>query len=132
MQDDKSLRLDHIAVCANSEEHADRFFGQLLGLQRTRDFSVPAGMMLALFGIEREIRVLRYAGGGTDVEVFITDDDSRAADRYTHSCLAVPDREAFCRGAQAMGLAVARATKASGDGTVVFASDFHGNRYEIK
>ena len=132
MQEDTSVRLDHIAVSANTEEQADRFFGRLLGLQQVRSFSVPAGMMLALFGIERESRVLRYAGSGPDVEVFITGDDSRAADPYTHSCLLVPDREALCRRAEAMGLSVVRATKASGDGTVVFVSDYYGNRYEIK
>lgn len=126
------MKLEHIAVAANSEEQADRFFVELLGLNRTRASSVPADMMRDLFGIERETPMLRYAREGLDVEVFVTADDSEARDPFTHCCLLVDDREAFCRRARSMGLKVIEVAKKSGDGSVVFVSDSHGNRYEIK
>jgi catechol 2,3-dioxygenase-like lactoylglutathione lyase family enzyme len=126
------MKLDHVAVAANSEEQANRFFVELLGLTRTRTASVPAEMMRDLFGIERETPMLRYGSEGIDVEVFVTGDESRALDTYTHCCLVVDDREAFCQRARSMGLGVIRVLKKSGGGEVVFVSDFFGNRYEIK
>jgi catechol 2,3-dioxygenase-like lactoylglutathione lyase family enzyme len=128
------IKLDHVAVAANSEEQADRFFVELLGLKRTRTASVPADMMNALFNtdLERETPMLRYAGDGLDFEVFITGDDSKALDPFTHCCLVVSDRDRFCQRARSMGLDVIRVPKPSGDAFVVFVTDFHGNRYEIK
>jgi catechol 2,3-dioxygenase-like lactoylglutathione lyase family enzyme len=126
------MKLEHIAVAAHSEEQADAFFVALLGLNRTRTSSVPADMMRDLFGVERETPMLRYAGEGLDVEVFVTGDDRKALDTFTHCCLVVDDRERFCRQAQSRGLSVIRVPKKSGDGSVVFVNDFYGNRYEIK
>jgi catechol 2,3-dioxygenase-like lactoylglutathione lyase family enzyme len=124
--------LEHVAVASNTEEQADAFFGKLLGMEKTRTFTIPAEIMDELFGAEGEVRVVRYAGDALDAEVFITGDDSRVADRFTHLCLTVDDREALAARAESMGFSVKRARKKGGDGYVLFVEDFFGNRYEIK
>ena len=134
------MRLDHIAVTAHSEKRSDRFFIALLGLEKTRNFTVSAEMMKALFGIERDTRVVRYSGGpGLEVEVFIageldpaTGERNAARDRLTHACLIVSDRRAFAENAKAMGFQMAEVPKADGSSLVMFVSDDFGNRYEIK
>lgn len=125
-------KLEHIAVSAKTEEQADRFFIELLGLNKTRAFSVAAELTREFFRVEREIRVIRYSNGVLDVEVFVTEDDSCSKDLYTHSCLVVEDRDAFENRARSMGLDTTHVPKKGSDSYYLFIKDFFGNIYEIK
>ncbi len=126
------MELEHIGVAANSETDSDRFFVELLGLQKTRSFSVSADLTQALFGLARETSVLRYGSDAVSIEVFITEDDSRATDVFSHPCLMVADRAALAERAKAMGLDVRQVPKPGGDSYLLFIKDFFGNMYEIK
>ncbi len=125
-------KLEHIAVSANSEEQSDRFFIELLGLTKTRAFSVAAELIRAFFGVEREIRIIRYSNDHLDVEVFVTEDDARSNDLFTHSCLVVEDQDDFENRARSMGLEVVHVLKKGSDTYYLFVKDFFGNIYEIK
>jgi catechol 2,3-dioxygenase-like lactoylglutathione lyase family enzyme len=125
-------KLEHIAVSTNNEEQGDRFFIELLGLKKIRAFSVAAELTREFFGVEREIRVIRYSNDHLDVEVFVTEDDTRSKDLYTHSCLVVEDRDAFENRARSMGLEVRHVPKKGSDTYYLFVKDLFGNLYEIK
>jgi hypothetical protein len=126
------MKLEHIAVSANTEEQGDKFFVDLLGLKKVRSFSVTADLTREFFKVDREIRVIRYGNDSLQVEVFITEDKSRAQDLYTHNCLVVDDRDAFESRARSMGLDVVHLPKKGSDTYYLFIKDFFGNIYEIK
>jgi len=125
-------KLEHIAVSANSEQQGDRFFIELLGLKKTRAFSISAEMTREFFGTEREIRIIRYSNDHLDVEVFVTEDDTRSKDLYTHACLVVEERDMFENRARSMGLDVIHVPKTGSNTYYLFVKDFFGNIYEIK
>lgn len=125
-------KLEHVAVSANSEQQSDRFFIDLFGLKKTRAFSITAELTRAFFGIERETRIIRYGNDHLDIEVIVTEDDTRSKDLYTHACLVVDDRDAFENRARSMGLDVAHVPKKGSDTYYLFVKDFFGNIYEIK
>ncbi|MBN1655491.1 MAG: VOC family protein [Deltaproteobacteria bacterium] len=125
-------KLEHIAVSANTERDSDRFFVELLGLDKTRAFSITAESAQKFFGVERELRIVRYTNGRLDVEVIVTQDDSRAKDLFTHACLVVEDRDTLERRARSLGLRVIHVPKTGSDTYYLFIKDFFGNLYEIK
>jgi len=125
-------KLEHVAVSANSEQQSDRFFIELLGLKKTRAFSLAAELNREFFGVEQEIRIARYSNDHLDVEVLVTEDDTRSKDLYTHACLMVEDRDAFEKRARSMGLDVVHVPKKDSDTYYLFVKDFFGNIYEIK
>jgi catechol 2,3-dioxygenase-like lactoylglutathione lyase family enzyme len=126
------MKLEHIAVSANTEEQSDKFFVDLLGLTKVRSLSIAADLTRGFFGVDRDIHVVRYGTDSLQAEVFITEDNSRAQDLYTHNCLIVDDRDAFESRARSMGLDVVHLPKKGSDTYYLFVKDFYGNIYEIK
>lgn len=126
------MRLEHIALAFNSEELSDKFFIHLLGLTKTRSFSVSPDLTKSFFGIQRETSVIRYSSEWLDVEVFIADNQAGAQDRFTHVCLEVDNQTELANRARSMGLDVIQVPKKSGESYYIFIKDFFGNSYEIK
>jgi len=124
------MRIHHIGLRCRREADADRFYGDLLGLEKTDGGSVPPPLMRQLFGIDRAIDKRNYAGAGLVFEIFLVDGAGEASDRVAHVCLDVADPDALAERARAMGFAVVRAPK--GEGFVTFVEDADGHRFEIK
>ncbi len=127
------MKLEHIAVAANTREDADRFFGTLLGLEHAYDFVIPEELTTQIFGIQRPQPVIRYQdqAGTAGFEVFLTEAPERARDRFTHMCLVVEDRDDFAARARTMGFSVNKVPRAAG-GYYLFVKDGFGNLYEVK
>ena len=96
-------KIEHIALASNSEEESDRFFIELLGLEQIRNFSVSEELMEKFFEIKKEQQIIRYSNENLDIEVFITKDDSKSSDNFTHVCLVIQDRDKFVEKAKEMG-----------------------------
>ena len=124
------MRLIHAGLVSRSEERADRFFGDVLGLEKTRKSEIPAKLAKPLFGVETGCEIVYYEGEDLVLEIFLTGRPEVAPQRISHLCLEVTSRsELLARCAEA-GVAVREARK--GDRAVIFIEDGDGNLYEIK
>jgi hypothetical protein len=126
------IKFEHIAIGYNSEEEADKFFIHLLGLNKIRSKSVSPDLMEKFFGIYREQKFVVYGKGDANLEVFITNDNSKAKDIFTHSCLLIEDRDEFVEKANSMGFNVVKVPRKDSEGYYLFIKDAFQNLYEIK
>ena len=126
------MKIEHIAVSSNSEEKADEFFIELLGMKKERDFVVPEDLMKQFFNVKKEQRIIRYENEDMSVEAFITDDNNQAHDKFTHTCLIVEDRIRLIEKAKKLNLEVIQVPRKNTDGFYLFLKDFYGNLFEIK
>jgi len=126
------LKIEHLAVSSNSEEDSDNFFIKLLGLKKLRSFVVSSDLMEQFFKVKNENKVIRYGNEGVSVEVFITDDKSKALDKFTHMCLVIEDRAKLIDTARQMNYEVIKVPRKNSDVFYLFLKDKFGNLYEIK
>jgi hypothetical protein len=126
------IKVDHIAVGYNSEEEADIFFIELLGLNKIRMKYVPPDLMEKFFGLKQEQKFIMYGNNDSNFEVFITNDRSKAKDIFTHSCLLIENRDDFVDKASSMGFDVVKVPRNDSTGYYLFVKDAFQNLYEIK
>ena len=122
--------LQHVAVTCSSEKTADRFYKNLLGLEKTGPKILPASLSMAIFNVNSELLVINYLGESVHIEVFIT---GLAADRkrqIEHVCLKVDDLQSFAKKCDELDLEISRIPK--GDRILTFLRDYDGNLFEIK
>jgi catechol 2,3-dioxygenase-like lactoylglutathione lyase family enzyme len=119
----------HIALAAQSQDHAQRFYVDLLGLTEEKRYTVPAALMETLFGISLETEAIVYGSENVRFELFFLPGKTppRPPD---HTCLKVENVEIFVARCRDAGLEVTVAPK--DDRTVTFVRDFDGNHFEIK
>jgi hypothetical protein len=126
------LKIEHIAVCSNNEEDSDNFFIKLLDLKKERTFVVSDDLVEQFFGVRKEQKIVRYGSDELSVEVFITDDDSKVIDKFTHICLIIEDREKLIEKAKLNNFKIIKVPRKNNDGFYLFLKDNFGNLYEIK
>jgi len=124
--------IDHIAIAANSESDSDLFFIQLLGLKKIREKTVSAELMEKFFGVKRKNKFVSYSGEKMNFEVFITEDNTKAKDIFTHSCLFIENRDKFIVKATSLGFPVIKVQREDNNGYFLFIKDAFQNLYEIK
>jgi catechol 2,3-dioxygenase-like lactoylglutathione lyase family enzyme len=125
------MRIGHIALVASSEEMANRFYKEALGLKELRSTVIPASLSKSLFGIDREFKVIDFGDEQIKFEVFIGNHEAVLPLRkLDHICLEVEDREAFLKKCKEMDFEVLRVPK--GDSLVIFLKDGESNLFEIK
>jgi catechol 2,3-dioxygenase-like lactoylglutathione lyase family enzyme len=77
----EAMRIHHIGLCCRREEDADRFYRELLGLEKADGATVAASLTRPLFGIERAramgFPVLRVPKGEGFVTFIDDADDNR-------------------------------------------------------
>ena len=124
------MRLVHAGLVSSSEDEADRFFGDVLGFEKTRRSELSAELAGRLFGVDGGCEIVYYGGGDVELEVFLTRPPGAAASRIGHLCLEVASRTDLLARCAEMGVAVREARK--GDSLIVFIEDGDGNLFEIK
>lgn len=126
------MQIEHIAVASNSIEDSDKFFSELLGLKKIKDFLLPLDLTKKFFEIDKEQRIVRYGNDNISFEIFITDDDSKAKDIFTHPCIIIDNREKLIEKATSLGFPIIKALRKDRDDYILFIKDLFGNLYEIK
>jgi hypothetical protein len=126
------MKIEHVAVASNFEEDSDKFFINLLGLKKSRSFVVSKDKMEQFFGVSKEQDVIRYESSHMSVEVFLTKDDTKARDIFTHSCLLVSNRDELVDKAKKMNFPVIKVPRTDSDSYYLFLKDNYNNLYEIK
>jgi catechol 2,3-dioxygenase-like lactoylglutathione lyase family enzyme len=124
------MDLLHVGLTASSEDRADRFYVDLLGLKKAEPKVLAAEICLAIFGIDRELTVINYVGESAHFEVFVCGAAPAPARRIEHACIAVENLPEFLRKCEKFNLEMIRVPK--GESLITFIKDADGNLFEIK
>lgn len=120
----------HLALARTSEAASDRFYVELLGLEKRREKQVDAELCQTLFGVARAHRLIDYAGDGVQFEIFLVPPGENLSAGLAHVCLELGDAAGFVTRCKAAGLEVREVAR--GERKVTFVVDEDGNLYEIK
>ena len=123
--------MHHVALVCSSEKNADRFYMELLGLEKSVPKILSAELVRAIFNIESEMTVINYAGEKVRFEIFIADQGNAPdAIPLPHVCLEVKEIDKLVEKCRAMGFEVILAPK--GERILTFILDHDRNLFEIK
>ncbi|TFF90286.1 MAG: VOC family protein [Promethearchaeota archaeon] len=125
-------KLNHIALISHSEAESDKFYVDLLGLEKKYTFNVNSKLMNSIFGINKEMKVVRYGNDNYDLEIFITEDLKVDENSISHIGITVEDKEEFLKKSQSLGFRVNKILKKDEDTYYLFVRDASGNYFEIK
>ncbi len=125
------MDLNHVGIVNLNDEHAELFYGGVLGLRKTRDFHLPIELSEQLFDQSREIKILVFEHEGIKLEVFICPEcKQRPQPDFTHVGLYIDNLDDLLKKAAHAG--VEHITGRTTGKTVHFLKDFSGNLIEIK
>ncbi|MCG2775844.1 MAG: VOC family protein [Desulfobacterales bacterium] len=124
------MLLKHVALECSSEEVADRFYKNLLGLRKMPSKIIPSALSKKIFNLDIEYKVTIYMDDITQFEIFVSNQKRPKDKRVEHVCLEVDDLEAFLNKCNDMGVKILQIPKEGG--FLTFISDYDGNLFEIK
>ncbi len=124
------MKVHHIALVCQSEENADRFYQDILGLERIRSFTVSAELSKGCFGFDQSYQAMTYVRDEMNFEVFVIDKPTVIHPRLHHVGLEVEDLRGFLDKCREMQVEIAEVSK--GEGVITMIKDFDGNVFEIK
>jgi extradiol dioxygenase family protein len=119
-----------VGIVNESEEKAERFYGEFLGLQKTRQYMVPPELSEQLFSISSEIKALVFERDEIKIEVFICPECRQPSPELRHIGLLLNDLQAILNRARVFG--VEHIVGKTREKTVHFIRDFSGNLIEVK
>jgi len=124
------MRMHHAAVVCGSETNADRFYQEILGLQKIKSSMLNETLTEQIFGRAHECKIILYGNEYFAIEVFVTVRAQEKGPSFEHLCLEVEKREEFLAQCQSNGVEVKRISK--GDSLLAFIEDYDGNLFEVK
>ena len=124
------MLLRHVALTCSSEKKSDRFYKDLLGLQKSEPKILPVALSRAIFNIVAELVMINYRNEQVHFEIFITDHSVNHSRQVEHTCLEVDDLPDFIKKCNERGIDISQIPK--GDRILTFIRDFDGNLFEIK
>ena len=125
-----TMRFRHIALTCSSEETADRFYRDLLGLKKTETKTLPAELSRAIFNLDAQIKIINYLEENVHFEIFITGRIDKSSIQIAHTCLEIDNQTGFIEKSEKMGVDISQIPKE--DAMLTFIRDFDGNLFEIK
>jgi len=124
------MKLNHVALVARSQGHADRFYEGILRLTKIKTSMLPSNLAMKIFGLKMECPLILYGNEAFAIEVFVTERIPPESSPVAHICLQVEDRAAFITACRSAGLTVNLIPR--GEWDLCFIQDFDGNLFEIK
>lgn len=122
--------LRHVALTCSTEKKSDRFYKNLLGLEKSEPKTLPMTLSRAIFNVDTELMMINYQGEKIHFEIFISGHLMNDARQIEHVCLEVDDLENFLKKCRDLDVKISQIPK--GDRILTFISDFDGNLFEIK
>ena len=120
----------HTGLAASSEEKADRFFVDIIGLTKSEPKIVDKRLARAIFGIYHDLLMIHYKDITVDYEIFVYERFKAPEKQIVHSCLKVTGIKKIVERCRNAGLNVVEVSK--GSGMITFISDYDGNLFELK
>lgn len=124
------MLMRHMALTCSSEENSDRFYKNLLGLERSEPKILPTALSRAIFNVNSELTMIHYLGKAVHFEIFITGTSLNASRQIEHVCIEVDDLQNFLAKCRDLDVVISQIPKE--DRTLTFIRDFDGNLFEIK
>jgi catechol 2,3-dioxygenase-like lactoylglutathione lyase family enzyme len=124
------MEILHVGLVASSEENADRFFKDVLGLEKSEPKILDEKLTRAIFGFNQELLMIRYQTESGFYEIFVQPGYQAPQNQVAHSCLKVDNLTGFVEKCRHAGVKVNEVPK--GSSVVTFISDFDGNLFEMK
>ena len=124
------MLLKHVGLTCSSQEKADKFFQDLLGLNKKEPKMLPADLTKAIFNLDTQLPIINYVSDNIHFEIFITSRADAKSNPIAHHCLEVDDLSVIIQKCRSLGVNVTQVPK--GDKTLTFITDFDGNLFEIK
>ena len=122
--------LRHVALTCSSEENSDRFYKNLLGLEKSEPKTLPMTLSKAIFNVDTELMMINYQGEKVHFEIFITGHLMNAARQIEHVCIEVVNLENFLTKCRDLDIEISQIPK--GNRTLTFIKDYDANLFEIK
>ena len=120
--------LNHIAVQYQNKRDAENFFTDILGMNKTRSFTVFDDLSKDIFGIIKNVDVEVFDNGKLRFEIFYTDDNYKFS--FSHICIEVESKKKFIKSCKKYNIKPYIVKK--GEKELLFLKDFSNNLYEIK
>ena len=124
------MLLNHIGLVNASEEQAEKFYGDFLELEKSREYVVPAELSSQLFDIPHDINAVVYEKNDIRLEIFFYSDSVPGSPEIRHVALFVDDITAFLK--RAARFQVEHIIGKTSEKTVHFIKDYSGNMIEVK
>jgi catechol 2,3-dioxygenase-like lactoylglutathione lyase family enzyme len=124
------MNLRHVALACSSEEKADKFYADLLGLKKEEPKRLPPALSKAIFDIASEQIIINYVGDTVHFEIFINHRRTERAGKVEHVCLDVFDLDDFLAKCRRLEIKIIQVPKA--DKLLTFIMDYDDNLFEIK
>ncbi len=124
--------LQHVGLVCYSEEKADLFFKDILGLEKGEKKFLDEDLAEKIFFIKTSFEIINYTDASSRFEVLIPEDGSVANPEkpVAHLCIKVDNMDEFLVKCKDMGVSVNRVPK--GDRFLVFVTDFSNNIFEVQ
>ena len=123
------MLLKHAGLTCSNEENADKFYRDLLGLNKSEPKTLPPDLSKAIFNLDAELQMINYMNEHSHFEIFIIPQSRPSRWQIDHLCLEVADLDGFIAKCRSMQVEVTLIPK--GDKTLTFIKDFDGNLFEI-
>ncbi len=124
------MKMNHVGIVCQSEENCDRFYRDLLQLEKVKSRLLMADLAQEIFQRNNDYPMLVYSNGELSIEIFLSDEKEFNQPRMSHTCLEVQGRDQFLEKCAAMQLPIRKVAR--GDSVIVFIEDFDQNLFEIK
>ncbi|MCP4268178.1 MAG: VOC family protein [Candidatus Brocadiaceae bacterium] len=123
------MELNHVGIINKCEEQALKFYGEFLGLKKTKEMLLVQELSEQLFSVSKEIKVVVFENEELKIEIFISDFQPENPN-FTHFGIMVDSLpEITERAGQFNADLIIGKHK---DKTVYFLKDFSGNIIEVK
>lgn len=120
--------LNHIALQYSDRKKAEIFFIDILGIPKTRSFTLSDQLSEKVFGIGKTIDIDVFDNGNVRFEIFIIDHENKPS--FLHTCIEIDNKEEFINSCKKNGLEPYIIPR--GEKELLFVRDFSDNLYEIK
>jgi catechol 2,3-dioxygenase-like lactoylglutathione lyase family enzyme len=124
------MLLKHAGLTCSTEDNADKFYKDLLGLNKSEPKTLPADLSRAIFNLDAELQMINYMDDQIHFEIFVTTQPGISRRSIDHLCLGVDDLYDFLEKCRTLKVTINQIPK--GDKTLTFIKDFDGNLFEIQ
>ncbi|MFC1571255.1 VOC family protein [Candidatus Margulisiibacteriota bacterium] len=127
-------QLHHIGLTCSDIKISEKFYIENFGLEKTKEVSVPARLMMEIFGIDSLAKMVYLKAGNSMIELFDfpeAKDLKPAMGNISHMALSVENRKEVFERMKSNGLKTILVDKGEGQ-FVYFVKDPDGVLIELK
>jgi len=122
------MKLEHIALSVSDYKEIEKFYSNILGMKRIKNFVLRKDLASTIFKIDEEINVFLLQKDKVVFEIFITTVSKKQT--FDHVCISINNREKFINKVIKSGYKVIRIEREFFD--LIFVKDKDENIFEIK